>query len=240
MYKLCKNVYKRFRQLGRAVVDQTLIRLLSYLRYAMRPRTVEEVWRRAAVSSADYAEQYMRNALIFEGATDLWDFAISKITVTGLIAEFGVWNGYSINYVAERRNQTIYGFDSFQGLKEDWSGHSYRKGKFDRGGVLPQVASNVTLIKGWFDDTLPGFLGSNEGPFSYIHLDADTYESTSVVLKLIGNRITKGTVIVFDDYFGYPGWLDGEHRAWQDFVCSTRMNYEYIAFSNWQVAVITG
>jgi predicted O-methyltransferase YrrM len=232
-------MYKKARQFIRFIVDETLMRLLYYIRGATRARVVDELLHRAAISSADYVEQYMGNCLVFEGATDLWDFAISKITVAGLIAEFGVWNGYSINYLAKQRSDTIYGFDSFEGLKEDWKGHSYRKGKFDRHGVLPSVRPNVVLVKGWFDETLPDFLAKNEGPFSYIHFDADTYESTAAVLKLIRNRIIKGTVIVFDDYFGYPGWMHGEHKAWQEFISSTQAAYEYIAFANWQVAVIT-
>ena len=35
---------------------------------------------------------------------------------------------------------------------------TYGKGKFNLGGVLPPVKPNVQLHKGWFEETLPGFL----------------------------------------------------------------------------------
>jgi len=63
----------------------------------------------------------------------------------------------SINRIATYYPKTpIFGFDSFEGLPEDWSG-PWIKGSFDMNGNLPRVHPNVQLIKGWFDDTIPEF-----------------------------------------------------------------------------------
>ena len=43
------------------------------------------------------------------------------LNVPGDIFEFGVYKGGTINYLAHKMpNSIIYGFDSFQGLPEDW------------------------------------------------------------------------------------------------------------------------
>ena len=156
-----------------------------------------------------------------------------------LHAEFGVFEGHSINHIAaEIGDKTIYGFDSFEGLKEDWSGTWYRAGHFTLGGTPPAVRPNVRLIKGWFDATVPAFLAEQGGmPFAFVHLDADTYESTSLVLSHLADRIVSGTVLVFDDYLGFPNWQHGEYRAWQQFVVARGLTYRYLAFGNTSVAV---
>lgn len=48
-------------------------------------------------------------------------------------------------------DQTIHGFDSFEGLPEDWS--HVLKGAF--GEIKGALPDNVRLYKGWFEDTLP-------------------------------------------------------------------------------------
>lgn len=77
-----------------------------------------------------------------------------------LILEFGVWMASSINNIALMYpDRWIFGFDSFEGLPEDWSG-LFVKGSFNLDGKLPKVRPNVFLIKGWFSDTIPQFKAS--------------------------------------------------------------------------------
>ena len=57
------------------------------------------------------------------------------------------------------------------------------------------------------------------------------------MLKLIGPRLASGTVIVFDEYLGFPNWQDGEHLAWQTCVRDLGIRYQYLAFSPFQAAV---
>ena len=229
------------------VVDRTLVRLVRYIVLRVNPRrepheqVFDIVARHAADSSAAYIELHLENALLFPTREALWDHALAHAKIDGLFAEFGVFDGYSINHIAGvigPRGKTIHGFDSFEGLKEDWRGTWYRAGHFDRGGAMPAVRKNVRLDKGWFDATLPRFLAAHSGePFAFVHCDADTYETTSLVLSLLGDRIVPGTMLVFDEYIGYPNWPKGEHRAWAEFVAARGLKYHYLAFSNTQAAV---
>src|SRR5262249_27118414 len=168
----------------------------------------------------------------------MWAYVIGLCEVDGLYAEFGVWKGDSINSFARLLNgRRIYGFDSFVGLQEDWPGLGWAKGYFSVEGNLPVVAPNVSLIKGFFDETLPIFLQTHSGAFSFVHIDCDTYNATRTVLKLIRERLRVGSIILFDEYFGYRGWRHEEWKAWQEFVTSNQIKYEYRALSNMQVAV---
>jgi len=228
---------KPIRKLIRDFLDRVLIPLLIYIQYRvgveLPARTInQELAIRVAADCADYVEANMPTALQFTKREDLWNYVWGKKNTSGLIAEFGVWNGYSINCFAEKTSDVIYGFDSFVGLHEDWTGTDQGKGGFDRGGRMPHVARNVRLFKGWFHETLPGFLAEHRQPFAFIHIDCDTYESTLLVLDLMEARIIAGTVIVFDEYFGYRKWREGEYKAWQEFVARTGMKYEYLGFSS--------
>jgi hypothetical protein len=58
------------------------------------------------------------------------------------------------------------------------------------------------------------------------------------VLDAIGkDRLISGTIICFDEYFGYPGWKFNEFKAWQECCNKNNIRYEYIIVSNWAVAV---
>ena len=228
-------------------VDQTLVRLVRYVVLRVNPKrepheqVFDIVARKAACRSAEYIESHLEGALLFPTREPLWDHALAHAKIDGLFAEFGVFDGYSINYIAgviASGGKTIHGFDSFEGLNEDWSGTWYRARHFDRGGRMPAVPNNVRLEKGWFDATLPHFLAAHPGElFAFVHCDADTYESTSLVLSLLGDRIVPGTVLVFDEYLGFPNWPKGEHRAWAEFVAARGLKYRYLAFANTQAAV---
>jgi Methyltransferase domain len=189
--------------------------------------------------SAAYAEAHMQNAMAFEDKKALWDYVIGLCSA-GIFAEFGVWKGESINHFARcprLQGNTIFGFDSFEGLKEDWPGLGQARGHFSLGGNSPKVEANVVLKKGWFDRSIPEFLRSDDRPIAFAHIDCDTYVSTKTVLSLIASRLMPGTIILFDEYFGYRGWQREEWKAWQEFVEAGQIQYEYVAFSNAPAAV---
>lgn len=147
----------------------------------------------------------------------------------GLYCEFGVYQGATINYVAEHApEETIHGFDSFEGLPETWR-TGFAEGAFKTSG-LPPVRQNVELHKGWFDESLPVWAEAHPGPIAFLHLDADLYSSTKTVFDLLGDRIVPGTVIQFDEYFNYPGWQEGEYKAFQEFVESRQVEFEYLGY----------
>lgn len=203
-------------------------------------RVTVELTKRAVAKSADYVEKNMLNAVLFTSndRPDMWDCALNKIKINGHIAEFGVWQGESINYLAQKIHpKNIFGFDSFFGLSEDFV-LDCPKGRFNLNGVLPKVEDNVKLIQGLFQDTLPKWLDNNPGIFSLLNIDCDTYESTSFVLNSIGpSRIVPGTIILFDEYFGFHGWENCEFKAWQEYCKVNNVKYKYLAICHLQVLV---
>jgi hypothetical protein len=167
---------------------------------------------KAAYESAQFYEDHLLTAPIFETDLDLLTHAMT-MTKPGLCLEFGVASGRTISHIAGL-TERVYGFDSFEGLPEDWRS-GFVKGAF--AGDLPPVPPNAVLIKGWFEKTLPEFLGKQQGPVAFLHIDCDLYSSTKTIFDLLAPRIVRGTVIVFDEYFNYPGWQQHEHKAFEEF-----------------------
>lgn len=164
------------------------------------------------------------------------EYSLKQTPVQGMLLEFGVFQGTSINHIAKTLSNAgdqriIHGFDSFEGLSHDGAGWVWEKGRFDRGGVLPQVENNVSLHKGWIDDTLPPFLEKypNE-KIAFIHVDVDIYEPAKTILTLCKNRLMPGSIIVFDELIGYAGWRFHEYKALYEVFDESE--FEYIAFSD--------
>jgi len=147
----------------------------------------------------------------------------------GLVLEFGVRHGTTINLIAGWTDQDVHGFDTFSGIPENW--HDEQAGSYTTHGVLPEVRSNVRLHQGLFEDTLPAFLADNAGAVRFINVDCDLYSSTKTIFDHLCDRIVPGTVIVFDEYIGNPGWQEDEYKAFQEAVDSYGWTYEYLAFS---------
>ena len=141
--------------------------------------------------------------------------------------EFGVASGKTINYISKFTNHKIYGFDSFKGLPEKWR-DGFDKGAFNQNGNLPQVNSNVELIKGWFNETLLNFIQTNNKKVSFIHMDADLYSSTKYIFDVL-----KDYIIVFDELVNYPGFDGdtGELKAFYEFITENIVDYEWIGMN---------
>jgi len=183
----------------------------------------------AGYTSASYFNQKMYKAKNFTSDLGLLSHAMAIRNKNGLVIEFGVASGRTLNHLAALTSQKIYGFDSFQGLPEDWR-TGFEKGAFAQGA--PSVLSNVELIEGFFNDTLPDFLARQHetNSISLIHIDCDLYSSTKDVLTACGPFVKTGTVIVFDEYLNYPGWEQNEFRAFQEHVSTIGASYRYEAF----------
>jgi len=156
---------------------------------------------------------------------------LGKSSESGLNLEFGVFHGRTINLSSEKYpKRTFYGFDSFEGLPEDWR-EGFLRGHFSLGGDFPHVNPNVVLIKGLFSDSLEDFLKENQQQVSFLHIDCDLYSSTKYVLEKLKDRLRAGSIILFDEFYNYPGWEEGEYKAWQEFVNSYNIIYDYICYN---------
>lgn len=192
--------------------------------------------RRALESTAEYVEAHLLGVDSVDSAFVLLDRAIRAADLGGkLVCEFGVASGATLNYIASRVPQTVYGFDSFEGLPERWR-EGFGRGHFAR-SARPLVSGNAVLIEGLFADSLPGFLREHPEGVGFLHIDCDLYSSTRTVLTHLAPRLRPGSVIVFDEYFNYPGWQAGEHKAFQEFIAETGMAYEYLGYNRLQSQV---
>lgn len=147
----------------------------------------------------------------------------------GVVVECGVYTGESIRKLATLGRPT-YGFDSFQGLPETWARPDDPKyvAGFFAVDALPLVPSNVTLVPGWFEDTLLAWTPPE--PIALLHVDCDLYSSTRTVFRALAPHFADGVVVVFDELFNYPGYEDHEIKAFVEFMAhhSSEWDVEWI------------
>ena len=203
--------------------------------------------KKSASNTALYIENNNNKAVMFYDKFQLLKFSLETIKEnfntqeynSGLFLEFGVFKGETINFCSKILNDTtFYGFDSFEGLPENWYGWSFKKKSFDTNGELPNKNNNVSFIKGYFENTLPPFMQEHINQnILFIHIDCDLYSSTKTILNNIINNIIPGTIIVFDEYFNYPNWEENEYKAFKEFCNEYGITYEYIGFADQQAAI---
>ncbi len=161
----------------------------------------------------------------------LLQHVLSSVRLRGFAVEFGVGVGVSLGLIAAR--MPVVGFDSFQGLPEDWR-PEYPVGAL----AFPQPKiSNARIVSGWFADTLPGFDFGTVDPIALVHIDCDLYSSAATVLKYVGPHLKAGAVIVFDEFFGYPGAELHEERAWREYVEATGVDWMVLGHGEEQWAI---
>jgi predicted O-methyltransferase YrrM len=183
----------------------------------------------AAHRSADFWRTELSTALAHFAPHDTLRAALAQAPRDGLYLEFGVATGSTLRVIAEHAPAgSVHGFDSFAGLPEHWR-CGYPIGEFAQ-AQLPDVPG-AELVVGLFDDTLPGFLDQHPEPVAFLHVDADLYSSTRTVLEALHPRLRAGTVVVFDEYFNFPGWEQHEHRAWTEFCAASGVTFEYLGFT---------
>jgi hypothetical protein len=143
--------------------------------------------------------------------------AILSAKNKGLFLEFGVAKGHTAELISTISNKPVYGFDSFEGIPEEWNGYS--KGHF--ACEIPKVSENIILIPGLFQDTLPIFVNKHKkSKISFMHVDCDLYSSTKCIFDNTKNMIASGTIIAFDEIYNYGGetWLNHEFKAFNEFL----------------------
>lgn len=168
-----------------------------------------------------------------------WDFLYKKIlNTTGVICEFGVHWGATLATLGNLRgmyepynhSRHIFGFDTFAGFaavaEED--GPIHQVGDFSTPAGYQEQLEEILrlqesfspvshlqkfqLIRGDASKTSLQWLEDNPHAIvSMLILDMDVYEPTRDVLAAIRPRLTRGSIIVFDE-LSCPNW-PGETRA---------------------------
>ena len=158
------------------------------------------------------------------------------VNVHGVVMEFGVRWGHNLAlfssfrgmYEPYNHTRKIIGFDTWSGFpsiaEQDGADEIVKVGslqvaeEYDK--YLAQILDyhesespvshikKYELVKGDCMDTLEKYLKDNpETIVALAYLDLDLYEPTKKVLTLLGDRLTKGSIIGFDElnYHQFPG-----------------------------------
>jgi O-methyltransferase len=163
-----------------------------------------------------------------EERENLYDFARAQMGDCPLTyLEFGVRQGRSMRRMMTRfthPDALFYGFDSFEGLPEQW--RKMQPGTFSTSGNLPDIEDKrARFVKGWFQNSVPGFLAENDlrkaAPL-LVHFDADLYSSTLFLLASLWHHTD-------EYYFIYDEFLRDEVVAMYDFARGFPIEYEFFA-----------
>jgi O-methyltransferase len=169
---------------------------------------------------------------------------VSANAIPGAIVECGVWKGGSMAAIArtllqvQDLNRELYLFDTFEGMSEptakdiDYSGkHASRILKEDKGfqcadaplagvrGVLQETGypkERIHFVQGKVEETLPRNAPTS---ISLLRLDTDWYESTAHELIHLVPRLSRGGVIIIDDY----GHWKGSRQACDEYFQQNRI-----------------
>lgn len=161
--------------------------------------------------------------------------------ISGDYLEFGVFQGKTFSY-AYRVMAPLFpemqfiALDSFEGLPEpkgidakDNYTSGFYPGQF--ACDIQQFKNNlisdgvdikrVMMVEGWFDETLkpenPQVFAVDKVAAAWI--DCDLYESTVPVLDFLTNRLSVGSVLLFDDWRCYRNLPDfGQQRACREWL----------------------
>jgi len=190
-------------------------------------------------ASKAFVDKYLSQAKMLTTDADALKFASDNTSIEGALIELGVCTGKTINFIgALNPTKKIYGFDSFRGLPEPWirADLIMKKGTFgfkNSKYVPPPVLPNIILIKGNFADTLPQFVSERlkETPIALLHIDSDLYSPAKTGLSTLAKNIVPGTIIIFDEFYNYPGFEEHEFKAFMEFLKEHSFAAEFLAYN---------
>lgn len=188
------------------------------------------------------------------------------VNLHGSIVECGVLFGGGLMTFAHlssifepvNYNRKIIGFDTFSGFpalskgdkkassslakKGALSANSYNELKecislFDLNRFLNHIPK-IELVKGNATKTIPKYIKENPHTIvNLLYLDFDLYEPTKIALKYFLPRMTKGSIIAFDE-LNWKNWA-GETKAVLDTIDLKKLKIQRFSFnSNMSYAVL--
>ena len=182
-------------------------------------------------------ENYVMNLALVDNAPN----------TPGAVVECGTWKGGMIGGIARllgNSRQYIL-FDSYEGLppakeidgkaaiewqKDTESPDYYNNCTADEADAIAAMelsgVKNYRVVKGWFDESLPVYDWSS--PIAILRLDGDWYDSTMTCMEQLFPRVSKGGVIIIDDYYDY----DGCSKAIHDYLSREKSAARLYQFHN--------
>lgn len=168
-------------------------------------------------------EEIIRSKMLDLGRISTLMHLVRTVPKSGVVAEFGVYLGYTAALLSTMTPMPIWLYDSFEGLPEPDPGCAvnFQKGKLAASVETVKETFRLytrrrkadRIVKKWFEE-----LTHEDMPekFSFVHLDCDMFDGTLAVLELIYPRMVHGGIVVIDDC-GWPG-LPGVKKAVDKFM----------------------
>lgn len=170
--------------------------------------------------------------------------------IPGSIVECGVFKGNSLARFAMLRDlfgntysKKIIGFDTFgkfpktkftddlrfrTKLIDDAGEQSISKEQLMKVLKHKGVDKNIDLVKGDITKTLPNYVNSHPGlKISLLNVDVDIYEPVVTILKYLYPKVTKGGIVILDDYGVFPG----ETKAVEEYFKNKDVEIKKFSFS---------
>jgi len=195
-------------------------RLLGYVARQKLREKHQAIYRRLRNHTMISEGAYVRNLELVETFRN----------TPGRVVECGTWRGGMIAGIAitlgKEREYLL--FDSFEGLPPAqgidgetalrWQADTSAPDYFNNCTASEESAaeamrlsgaSNYRIIKGWFSRSLPSVAWSHD--IAVLRLDGDWYESTMDCLEALFPHVTKGGIIIIDDYYAWEGCAKAVH-----------------------------
>jgi hypothetical protein len=162
----------------------------------------------------------------------------------GVIVECGVFKGASLARLAMFRklfggnsSKKILAFDTFgefpntkyepdkkrrKQFVENAGSESISKRQMRKVLKQKKCEDNLELVKRDITSTVPKYIENNKQlKISLLHLDTDIYEPAKVILKKMFPRVSRGGMVVVDNYGKFPG----ETKAVDEFLEDKNKKY---------------
>jgi hypothetical protein len=181
---------------------------------------------------------------------------VSKYNIPGSIVECGVWKGGSAMAAMYTlielgiQNRDFYLYDTYEGMPKptdcdisingENATYLFEKNKLEGKewvySSLDEVKTNILstgydqnriqFIQGKVEDTL---IHTMPDSISILRLDTDWYESTMAEMKYLFPRLSKGGVLIIDDY----GHWKGAQKAIDEYIeeCSIQIHLSRIDYT---------
>jgi O-methyltransferase len=166
----------------------------------------------------------------------VWWLAVDE-RVEGAFVECGVWKGGAAFLMARvlqeagLRERRVWLLDSFEGLSPPtppdgddvagrWSDRDPAR-NYDYLAVPERevretarslgVEAMCEIRAGWFAESLPR-VAAEIGPIALLRIDCDLYEPVMQCLVALFDQVSEGGMVVFDDYYSFPGCAIAVHE----------------------------
>jgi O-methyltransferase len=184
----------------------------------------------------------------------VWWLAVDE-AVPGAFVECGVWHGGAsflmakVLQAAGIDDRKVWLLDSFQGLSppspldgsrvaDRWAdpdpdiNFKWIEASDDDVRASARrlgVEAMCEIRAGWFDDLLAR-VAPEIGPIALLRIDCDFYDPVLKCLEILYDQVVDGGMVIFDDYFTYPGCSIAVH----EFLGSRRVPWPLVARpENW-------